>query len=135
MTKDSTLALGILQCTLGGPIEECEPEWISGFELARDADLLIHDCQYTDAEYPDHVGWGHSRLADTLAFARRVAARKLMLFHHDPMHTDDMLDAFAGVASERWGQLGGDGARLELATERREVEVRAEPVADPRPVT
>ena len=36
-------------------------DWISGFDLARDASLLIHDCQYTDAEYPDHVGWGHSR--------------------------------------------------------------------------
>ena len=47
-----------------------EPEWISGFDLARDADLLIHDCQYTDDEYPEHVGWGHSALSDTLTFAR-----------------------------------------------------------------
>ena len=37
-----------------------------------DARLLLHDCQYTDDEYPDHVGWGHSRAADTLTFARRV---------------------------------------------------------------
>ena len=45
---------------LGAPLAGLEPEWISGFDLARDADLLIHDCQYTDEEYPDHVGWGHS---------------------------------------------------------------------------
>ena len=42
------------------PLDGLEPEWISGFDLARDADLLIHDCQYTDEEYPEHVGWGHS---------------------------------------------------------------------------
>ena len=45
---------------LGAPLAGLEPEWISGFDLARDADLLIHDCQYTDDEYPEHVGWGHS---------------------------------------------------------------------------
>ncbi len=39
---------------------QLEEDWISGFALARDASLLIHDGQYTDAEYPDHVGWGHS---------------------------------------------------------------------------
>ena len=59
---------------LGAPLDGLEPEWISGFDLASDADLLIHDCQYTDDEYPDHVGWGHSALTDTLAFARRVEA-------------------------------------------------------------
>ena len=37
--------------------------------LAEDADLLIHDAQYTHAEYPAHVGWGHSAIGDTLAFA------------------------------------------------------------------
>ena len=45
---------------LGTPLADLEPEWISGYDLARDADLLIHDCQYTDEEYPEHVGWGHS---------------------------------------------------------------------------
>ncbi|HSD23422.1 MAG TPA: MBL fold metallo-hydrolase, partial [Solirubrobacterales bacterium] len=77
---------------LGASLETLEPEWISGFDLARDADLLIHDCQYTDDEYPEHVGWGHSRLTDTLTFARRVDAHRLMLFHHDPLHSDDFLD-------------------------------------------
>jgi hypothetical protein len=46
-----------------------------------------------------------------------------MLFHHDPLHSDDFLDAFHGRAIERWGELGEDPARLELATERREIEV------------
>src|SRR6185312_6495664 len=86
---------------LGSPLESLEPEWISGYDLARDADLLIHDCQYTDEEYPEHVGWGHSRLTDTLTFARRVEAQRLLMFHHDPLHSDDFLDRFHDEAQER----------------------------------
>ena len=44
-----------------------------------------------------------------------------MLFHHDPMHTDDFLDAFAGRAVTRWEELGGRPDHLELAAERREI--------------
>lgn len=67
------------------------PEWLSGFDLARDVDLLIHDAQYTADEYPSHVGWGHSTLEHALAFAGTVGARHLCTFHHDPSHHDDML--------------------------------------------
>ena len=45
---------------LGADLADLNAEWISGYNLARDADLLIHDCQYTDEEYPGHEGWGHS---------------------------------------------------------------------------
>jgi phosphoribosyl 1,2-cyclic phosphodiesterase len=108
---------------LGSPIDDLEPEWISGYELARDATMLLHDCQYSDQEYPDHIGWGHSPLTDTLTFARRAGAERVMLFHHDPLHSDDFLDAFAGTAAERWEAMGGDPEVLELAAERRELEV------------
>jgi phosphoribosyl 1,2-cyclic phosphodiesterase len=113
---------------LGVQLADDDPDWISGYELARGASLLFHDCQYSDQEYPHHVGWGHSRLSDALAFARRVEPERLMLFHHDPLHTDDYLDAFHGTAIEHWGDLGGRAARLELASERRELELEA-----PRP--
>jgi phosphoribosyl 1,2-cyclic phosphodiesterase len=108
---------------LASSLDDLEPEWISGYDLARGASMLLHDCQYTDEEYPDHVGWGHSRLNDTLTFARRVEAERVMLFHHDPLHSDDFLDAFSGTALERWEAMGGDPELLELAAERREVEV------------
>ena len=108
---------------LGSPLESLEDEWISGFDLARDADLLIHDCQYTDEEYPDHVGWGHSRLTDTLTFAKRVGAKRVLLFHHDPLHSDDFLDSFFGSASECWEEMGGDPSCIEMAAERREIEI------------
>jgi phosphoribosyl 1,2-cyclic phosphodiesterase len=74
------------------------PEWTSGYALARGADLLIHDAQYTRAEYPSHAGWGHSAIDDTLAFAALVRARHLVTFHHDPAHTDDVLDRLTADA-------------------------------------
>jgi phosphoribosyl 1,2-cyclic phosphodiesterase len=109
---------------LGARLDDLDPDWISGFELARNASLLIHDCQYTPAEYPGHIGWGHSSIVDALAFANRVAAKRVLLFHHDPLHSDDELDVLFGAAMSEWSGLGGDTALLEMAVERRELEVR-----------
>lgn len=67
--------------------------WTSGAALAAGVDLLIHDAQYTDDEYPSRVGWGHSRAVDALAFARLTAVDRLVTFHHDPAHDDARLDA------------------------------------------
>jgi phosphoribosyl 1,2-cyclic phosphodiesterase len=110
---------------LGAPLMDSDADWISGFDLAKDASLLIHDCQYSSDEYPDHTGWGHSGMSDALAFANRVEAERLLLFHHDPLHSDDRLDVFFGSAIGEWSELGGDPAVLEMAVERRELEVRA----------
>jgi ribonuclease BN (tRNA processing enzyme) len=102
---------------LGSPLQGLDREWISGFDLARDADLLIHDCQYSDEEYPQHIGWGHSAIGDTLTFADRAAAKQLLLFHHDPMHTDEVLDGFEAEARERWAALGHTPESVEMARE------------------
>ena len=67
------------------------PDWTSGFEVVHDADLLIHDAQYTTDEYPQRVGWGHSTVDDALRFATLARARKLVTFHHDPEHSDDAI--------------------------------------------
>ena len=69
-----------------------DAEWTSGFELAEKVDLLLHDAQYTHAEYPGHVGWGHSTVDQALAFAHLVGARHLVAFHHDPGRDDAALD-------------------------------------------
>jgi phosphoribosyl 1,2-cyclic phosphodiesterase len=108
---------------LGTDLSRDEADWISGFDLAKRSTLLLHDCQYSDSEYGSHLGWGHSRLTDTLTFAQRVEAERLMLFHHDPMHTDDFLDRFLVDAGERWAGLGRGPADLTLAVEREELEV------------
>ena len=106
-----------------GDIDTLEDEWLSGSALARDADLLLHDCQYTDAEYPAHVGWGHSSLTHALQFARRVGARRTLLFHHDPWHNDDQLDVMLEDARVRWAAGGGAGGAIGMAAEGSEVSV------------
>ena len=57
-------------------------------ELARGADLLIHDAQYLPEEYPAMVGWGHSTFATAAALAAAAGVRRLVLTHHDPARDD-----------------------------------------------
>jgi phosphoribosyl 1,2-cyclic phosphodiesterase len=60
------------------------------------ADLLIHDAQYTQQEYDtDRWGWGHSPIEYAIEAAMRSQVKRLALFHHDPMRTDDQLDELA----------------------------------------
>jgi phosphoribosyl 1,2-cyclic phosphodiesterase len=61
--------------------------------LARGADLLIHDGQYTAAEYTKLKGWGHSSYEQAVEVAIRANVKKLIITHHDPDHNDDFLDA------------------------------------------
>jgi ribonuclease BN (tRNA processing enzyme) len=67
-------------------------------ELCRGADLLIHDAQYTDAEYVEHADWGHSTFAYAVRVAAEAGARRLVLFHHDPRHTDAAIARFVDMA-------------------------------------
>jgi phosphoribosyl 1,2-cyclic phosphodiesterase len=69
-----------------------DPEWISGYDVAVDADLLIHDAQYTDEEYQRCIGWGHSTYRHAFEFATQVGAKRIVPFHHDPSHDDETLD-------------------------------------------
>ncbi|MFN2520167.1 MAG: MBL fold metallo-hydrolase [Candidatus Limnocylindria bacterium] len=77
------------------------PEWTSGHGLASGADFLIHDTQYTEEEYAQRVGWGHSSVPHTFAFARLARVRTLVPFHHDPSHADADLDAIYADAVTR----------------------------------
>jgi phosphoribosyl 1,2-cyclic phosphodiesterase len=106
---------------LGAPLAELDEEWISGFDLARRASLLLHDCQYTDEEYPTHIGWGHSQLSDALVFAHRAQAERVLLFHHDPLHSDDFLDTLGDLVVERISGFGKPPDWVELAKERCEI--------------
>jgi len=77
------------------------PDWTSGYELARGADLLLHDAQYSLSEYPAYVGWGHSAIDHALAFARLAGVRHLVTCHHDPEHSDDDIDRLTAEAADR----------------------------------
>ena len=69
--------------------------WTSGFDLAKGADVLIHDAQYTSREYEDRVGWGHSTFNHALDFAALAGVGRLVTFHHDPAHSDVLLEQIA----------------------------------------
>ena len=62
-------------------------------ELARDADLLIHDAQLTAEEVPAEAAWGHAAAEYAAGLAAVAGARRVALFHHKPSRTDDQLDA------------------------------------------
>ena len=70
--------------------ENIDPEVV---KFCRDADLLIHDAQYTDEELKKHRGWGHSSYSQALACAQQANVKQLILTHHDPDHDDDFLAA------------------------------------------
>ncbi|HYN11204.1 MAG TPA: MBL fold metallo-hydrolase [Burkholderiales bacterium] len=72
--------------------------------LMAGADLVIYDCMYTDEEYERYVGWGHSTWQEGVRLCRAAGAKRLVVFHHDPEHDDDMLD---GVAREVAAALPG----------------------------
>ena len=96
-----------------------EPEWISGYDLAAGADLLIHDAQYTDDEYQHCIGWGHSTYRQAFEFAAQVGAKELIPFHHDPSHTDEMLDRLLGNSARQFGPAfkvspGYEGSSFEI---------------------
>jgi phosphoribosyl 1,2-cyclic phosphodiesterase len=76
-------------------------EWTSGGALAAGSDLLIHDSQYSAAQYPGHCGWGHSSLNQTLDFGTLTEVKQLVTFHHDPDHTDADLDRLMAQAVEQ----------------------------------
>ena len=97
-----------------------ERSWTSGWGLANNVDLLVHDAQYTQQEYDARVGWGHSTLGHAVAFASLAGAKRLLAFHHDPAHDDDFLDRFV---AQHDGELG---VRVEAATEGLVVEVARE---------
>jgi phosphoribosyl 1,2-cyclic phosphodiesterase len=59
--------------------------------LARNADLLIHDAQYSPHELEEKKGWGHSSWKQAVEVARKAGAKRLALFHHDPEHNDAFL--------------------------------------------
>jgi phosphoribosyl 1,2-cyclic phosphodiesterase len=77
-----------------------ERDWISGISVADKVDLLIHDSQYTDEEYKQRVGWGHSSMKQAMEFARIAEVGALSPFHHDPTHTDEDLEFMLNTAIE-----------------------------------
>ena len=99
---DATLTyLPYHEPALGAQTFPFSPDWTSGYELAVESDLLIHDTQFTDDEYVTRVGWGHSSLAHAFEFAALAGVKSFVPFHHDPSHTDDVLDKLFSNSIDR----------------------------------
>lgn len=92
---------------LGIDLADLEPEWLSGHEVADGADVLLHDSQYSEEEYAERVGWGHSSVAHAVDFAQKARVGRLVLFHHDPDRSDAGVDRLTQQAVELWNGNGG----------------------------
>jgi CheY-like chemotaxis protein/phosphoribosyl 1,2-cyclic phosphodiesterase len=71
----------------------------------RDADLVIHDAQYHESDYPAKAGWGHSTIEYAVDMARVANVKRLALFHHDPDRDDAGVDALTRAARRRAGSM------------------------------
>jgi phosphoribosyl 1,2-cyclic phosphodiesterase len=69
-------------------------------EFLQNCEVAILDAQYTDEEYKKHVGWGHSSLSSVVLLALDANVKRVLLFHHDPSHDDDMIDRMLEQARE-----------------------------------
>jgi phosphoribosyl 1,2-cyclic phosphodiesterase len=101
-------------------IEGVPLDWLSGGALACGAGLLLHDAQYGDEEYDARIGWGHSSVGDAVSYSAAVGADRLVLFHHEPEHSDETLEeleeqARALTAPDRSPPfLAREGATIEV---------------------
>jgi phosphoribosyl 1,2-cyclic phosphodiesterase len=84
--------------------------------LARGADALIYDAQYTPEEYPHKRGWGHSTYAVGAEVAAAAGVGELLLFHHDPTRTDDEVEAIEERARDLFAptRAAREGLALDL---------------------
>jgi phosphoribosyl 1,2-cyclic phosphodiesterase len=108
---------------LGWGVSGRPVEWVSGYGLARRADVLMHDAQYADDEYPRHVGWGHSAIGHVVDFARMAEVSELLLFHHDPYRSDNQVEHLLTEARRCWGP---GGERIQAAWEGMNITLEAD---------
>ena len=77
---------------------EIDPPYEKSIELneltnqCRNADILIHDAQYTEDDMPLKHGWGHSLISQVTELGKSAEVKNLVYYHHDPERTDDLLD-------------------------------------------
>jgi phosphoribosyl 1,2-cyclic phosphodiesterase len=89
-------------------VDVASPELFASIvDLAAGADLLIHDCQYTEGEYAGKHGWGHSTPRQAIKIARAADVAEMVLFHHDPTHNDEQVEALADEAHRLAGHALG----------------------------
>jgi CheY-like chemotaxis protein len=122
---------------LGGGASGAKPEPVHGEDrrhvaFLAGADLVIHDAQYTVEEYPQKQGWGHSPAEWAVDYAVAADAKRLALYHYDPLRTDEGVDRILEVCRAR---AAASGSKLEVfaAAEGQVIELSAQQAAKPAP--
>ena len=88
--------------------------------LSQDADVLIYDATYTDEEYYNEksskVGWGHSTWQEAVKVAQAANVKKLVIFHHDPVHDDDFMDNIKDLTAAKFPNslVAWEGLELDI---------------------
>jgi CheY-like chemotaxis protein/phosphoribosyl 1,2-cyclic phosphodiesterase len=82
-------------------------EELAHIAFLSQADLVIHDTQYTAVEYPQKIGWGHSTVEYAVDVALAAQVKRLALFHHDPLRDDAAVDGLIDLGRQRVLARGG----------------------------
>jgi len=100
-------------CTDVEHVDGIDPNIVA---LSRDADLLVHDAQFTPEELKAKKGWGHSSWEQAVEVAEQAGVKKLALFHHDPEHTDSFLFRMEEECQRRFPEafLSREGMEIEI---------------------
>ncbi len=69
-------------------------------------DVLIHEAQYTNDEYPDKIGWGHSSVSNACLLAKLSGAKRWIITHHDPIHDDNFLENKLNITRQILATIG-----------------------------
>lgn len=100
---------------LGPGPEGWGPYHETAMALAADVDVLIHDAQHTAEELPSRVSWGHSAADYPVRLGELAGARSVLLFHHDPIRTDDEVDAIVASFASAAVPVSGAAEGMVLA--------------------
>ena len=100
-------------CTDVEHVDGIDPKIVA---LSKNADLLVHDAQYTPEELKVKKGWGHSSWVQAVEVAEQAGVRRLALFHHDPEHTDSFLFRMEEECQRRFPEafLSREGMEIEV---------------------
>lgn len=97
-----------------GEFSQKEDDAVARF--AQGADILISEAQYTEEEYRSRRSWGHSAFTDVLGLAAKAQVKQLVLFHHDPTHTDELMEKYFRECAD-YAKAQGFAMALEAARE------------------
>ena len=84
---------------------EDDPSNTQVLELIHKTNLVIYDATFTDEEYPRFKGWGHSTWQEGMRLCQQHGVQQMAIYHHDPSHTDDVIEKIEIEAKKSWSGL------------------------------